>query len=263
MPASRRSLQLTDSYRRRLLALGNQAERLARAAWPTIEELDATDWPERTAASLSQAQTQAVRLSAGYLAAYARSEGATGTVPATDSARYAGLSRDGRPLAEALQSPLIGVRAALKQGRPPAVALQLGLTRGLRTASFEVVQTGREALIDAIAADGRFEGFQRSVAGTCAACMALSAKEDMEVHPGCQCTPQPVVAGARDRFPLPTGAALFGSLSKPEQDAAIGEEPARLVRDGDADLEDFVQHNKQAELPDFITQRPVEDVAAT
>ena len=264
MARNQKSLKLTDSYRTRLLWIGERAEALARHTWPTIEELDATDWPERTAASLSVAQTQAVRITAGYLAAFARSEGAFGTVPAIDSSKYAGVSRDGRPLTEALQSPRIAVLTALKKGDPPNKALRLGLVKALRTVKFEVVQAGRDALRDGIDADLRFDGFGRSVAGTCAACMALSGEQNDEVHPGCQCVAQPFVKGAPDRFPLPSGAALFGGLSKPEQDSAIGPEAAELVREGDADLKDFVQHNKTAELPDdFITQRPVEAVATS
>lgn len=263
MAANQRSPRLTDAYRQRLLALGNREEALARQAWPTIEELDATDWPERVAGHLSQAQTQAVRLSAGYLAAYARSEGSRGTVPAIDSARYAGVSRDGRPLTEALRSPIIAVLSSLKQGEPSSKALRLGLVRGLRTVKFEAVQTGRDALRDAIDADPRFDGFGRSVAGTCAACMALSGEPNDEVHPGCECTFQPFVKGAPDRFPLPTGASLFAGLSKPEQDSAIGSDAAELVREGDADLKDFVGHSKQEEQADYITQKPLEAVEAS
>jgi hypothetical protein len=127
------------------------------------------------------------------LGAYLRSESGRGTVPAIDSRRYAGLSRDGRPLTEALQSPIIGVLSSLKRGDPPDKALALGLVRARRSASFEAVQTPREALLDAIEDNPRVEGFQRQVAGTCAACMALSGEPNMEVHPGCQCMPVPRV----------------------------------------------------------------------
>lgn len=264
MPQNRRSLQLTDSYRVRLLWIGERAEALARHTWPSIEELDATDWPERTAASLTIAQTQAVRISAGYLAAYARSEGARGTVPATDSKKYAGLARDGRPLAEALTSPIIGVRSALKEGRTPEQALRLGLVRATRTVGFEAVQAGRDALTDAIEADDRFTGFQRSVAGTCAACMALSGDPNAEVHPGCQCVSQPVVSGTRDRFPLPSGASLFAALSAPQKVAAVGAEAASLIEEGAADLKDFVGHSRlETDTPDYLTQKPAEAVQAS
>src|SRR5689334_21560980 len=122
MPRSPQSLRLTEAYRSRLVSLGKRVEAEARVAWPTIEEFDGTDWPERTARSLTRAQTEAVRLTAGYLAAFLRSESGRGTAPAIDSRKYAGVSRDGRPLTEALESPLIGTRKALKDGRGPEVA---------------------------------------------------------------------------------------------------------------------------------------------
>jgi hypothetical protein len=262
MPQNARSLQLTDAYRTRLLAIGDRAEREARRRWPTIEQLDGTDWPERTAAELTLAQRQAIRLTAGYLGAFIRSEGGRGTVPAIDSRRYAGLSRDGRPLSDALLSPIIGVRAKLKAGEPPIAALAFGLQRATRTVGFEAVQAARDALQDAVRDDDRLSGWERAVAGTCAACMALSGSSGprFEVHPSCQCVPQPTVTGAANRFPLPTGAALFSSLPKAEQDAAVGPEAAAAVREG-ADLKDFVGHSRlQSDTPDFITQRPVEDV---
>jgi hypothetical protein len=261
--SNRRSLDLTDAYRTRLLHIGNGIEREARRRWPTIEQLDATDWPERLASELTLAQRQAIRLTAGYLGAYLRSETGRGTAPAIDSRQYAGLSRDGRPLNEALLSPLIGVRAKLKAGEPPNVALAYGLQRATRTVGFEATQAARDALIDAIAADERFEGFQRNVAGTCAACMALSGTSGprFEVHPSCQCVPQPTVRGAADRFPLPTGASLFGALPRAEQDSAIGSEAAAAVREG-ADLKDFVGHSRlHSDTPDFITQAPIQEVA--
>lgn len=263
MPAQKRSLQLTDAYRRRLLSIGDRVERQARQAWPSIENFDGTDWPERTARLLTRAQTEAVRLTAGYLAAFLRSETGSGTVPAIDSRKYAGVSRDGRPLAEALVSPLIGVRSALKDGRGSSVALKLGLSRGLRTVRFEATQAARDALLDTIEADERFTDHQRAVAGTCAACMALSGTggPQFEVHPGCQCVPMPVVRGVTQRVLLPTGAALFAAMAKEDQERAIGPEAAELVRSGDADLQDFVSHSSIATTDDYLTQKPVEEVA--
>jgi hypothetical protein len=260
VPANPRSLAITDVYRRRLLAIGDRVGVAARQAWPRIEELDSTPWADHMASELTRAQIQAVRLTAGYLGAFLRSETGRGTAPAIDSRKYAGLSTDGRPLGKALESPLIAVRAALKDGRAPAVALSIGLTRALRTVPFEAVQAGRDALRDTIEADERFSGAQRSVAGTCAACMALSGEPRYEVHPGCQCVFMPVVAGVAATIAIPTGAELFRSLSTRDQEKAIGAEPARLVRDGEADLKDFIDHSPQERRPDLLTQKPVEAV---
>jgi len=60
----------------------------------------------------------------------------------------------------------------------------------------------------------------------------------------------------------PSGNELFVAMSSEKQDAAIGADAAALVRDGEADLKDFIAHSKlDSDQPDWITQRPVEDVA--
>lgn len=192
MPASPRSLQLVEAYRRRLLTLGDRVEVTARDLWPRIED-DLEAWPTQMAPVVARAQRDGVRLTAAFLAAYLRLESGRGTVPDLDSARYVGKSRDGRPLDESLRSPIIGVLTALKAGKSPDEALNLGLVRARRSVTFEAMQTPREALLDAIKEHPRTEGFQRQVAGTCGACMALSGEENMDVHPGCQCLPVPKV----------------------------------------------------------------------
>jgi len=83
------------------------------------------------------------------------------------------------------------------------------------------------------------------------------------VH-NCECVGQPVVAGVRNLFPLATGAVLFKALSKEEQDKAVGPEAAELIRSDEADLKDFVKHERtDSDQDNWITQRPVQDVPAT
>jgi hypothetical protein len=255
------SLQLTSAYRRRLLSLEAGVGVRARSLWPRIEDFDGTSWPEQIAALVTRAQTESVRASNGYLTALLRTNRKPGRLT-LDTRRYAGVSRDGRPIAEALESALIGTRAALKQGREPRVALSIGLSRGLRMARFETMQAARDSLLDAVQEDDRFTGWQRSVSGTCAACMALSGTTGpkFEVHPSCQCVPLPTISGVA-KVALPTGAALFAALSTQEQEAKIGADAAALVRSGEADLNDFVSHSHIETQQDFITQKPAQEVA--
>jgi hypothetical protein len=141
--------------------------------------------------------------------------------------------------------------------------LNIGLDRATRMVAFEAMQTPRDAMLATVEADERFTGWKRSVSGTCAACMALSGDSapHFEVHPNCQCVPMPEVAGAPDRFSLPTGAVLFAALTVAQQDEAVGPEAAALIREG-APLKDFVGHSRLAsDQPNFITQRPAEEVA--
>lgn len=267
MAHNQRSFRLTDAYRRQLVGIGARVEAQAREHWPRIEDFDASTWPATMAAVVTRAQTQAVRLSAGYLSAYVRSErGTRGPLIKIDSATYAGVSRDGRPLAEAMRSPFIAVLGALADHRPAEEALRIGLAKGVRFTGFETIQAGRDALLDTIETDDRFKGWQRSVRGTCGACMALSGLSGprFEVHPSCECVPAPEVRGVANRFPLPTGAALFAALSEQEQAEKVGPEAAQLIRDGHADLRDFVAHSRnESDQDDFITQKPVQDVPAT
>src|SRR4249920_2517749 len=103
MALAERSIQVTDSYRERLAATRENVQRKARESWPSIDELDRTDWPQRTATLLSQAQREVVRAGTGYLSAFLTTElGARTRGPALDSRKFAGVSRDGRPLADAL-----------------------------------------------------------------------------------------------------------------------------------------------------------------
>jgi hypothetical protein len=60
----------------------------------------------------------------------------------------------------------------------------------------------RTALLDGLAADERFQGWQRAVTGTCGACAGDIAVEvstnlpsiPLQVHPNCQCVTEPVIA---------------------------------------------------------------------
>jgi hypothetical protein len=258
MPANPLSLRLTALYRQRLLQSRQRVEREAAARWPTIEALDGTDWPARVGQVVAQAQGEAVRAAAGYLSAFVRLETGTTAAIVLDSRAYAGRSRDGRPLPEAYVSPLIGTRWMLKQGAEPDEALRYGLNRGRRMASVDFDHAHRTALLDAIEADDRFEGHRRATAGTCGACMALSGDGGaFDVHPGCQCVPQPVVTDVPDRFPLPSPQELFAAKTRAEQDEALGADVAEKVRKKTIELSDLVAVTPLATADDYITQKPL------
>jgi hypothetical protein len=262
VPASARSFQVTNQYRRRIVAIRERVVGYAAREWPTIDEFDRTRWPERVSLVVASAQTEAVRAAAGYLTAYLSTEtGRKQRAVGIDSRRYSGLSRDGRPLAEALQSPLIGVRAALKEGKPAPEALAYGLNRARRMVSVDFDHAHQSALTDTIAADERFTGWERATAGTCGACMALSGTSGphFEVHPNCECVAAPVVSGVTAVVAIATGAQLFQRLSRDEQDARFGEDKAEALRTGSLDFEDLVQKSKlKTDQPNFITEAPLD-----
>lgn len=265
MPASPRSLQLTNSYRLRLDATRQRLQRLAAQRWPSIEELDSSDWADRMAAQVAQAQTQAIRTTAGYLTAFLTSElGKPTTGPFIDSRSEAGKSRDGRSLTEAFQSPLIGVRARLAAGESPEAALKFGLDRATRAVGVDFDAAHRTALLKAIESDSRFEGWQRATSGTCGACLSVASHVHngihFQVHPGCKCVSEPVVAGVSNTFARATGAELLAAKSEAEQDEAVGPLAAQMLREGRIQLSELAEEEHLDTGGSFITQKPVDQL---
>lgn len=199
MAANPKSLRVTDAYRQWVVRERKALQLRARELWPTIQELDSTKWVERMAVALRTRQEQGVRLSGSYLAAYLTSETGVKVPPvAVDATKYVGVTRDGRPIEEALQSPLVGVLGKLKQGVPSDEALAYGLNRAERMVGVEFDHAHRQSLLDRIDAEPLVEGWQRALAGTCGACAAVadgsvSGSPRFDVHPGCQCISEPVV----------------------------------------------------------------------
>lgn len=267
MPVQLRSVRLTDLYRDRQLAARRRLEQQAARLWPSIGELDSSDWVDRMAAGVAAAQTQAVRVTAGYLSAFLSSElGERVRGPDIPSRLYAGKSRDGRNLRESLRSPLIGVLGALKAGDTPEKALSFGLTRATRMVGLDFDHAHRSALLNAIESDDRFDGWRRVTTGTCGACAAKAGVLEhgvrFQIHPGCGCVSQPNVKGAPDRFPVPTGAEIFASKTSEERDEMLGPEAAALVAAGVVTLDELVDESPLEEGEAFITQRPIQSVVS-
>lgn len=262
MPASQRSLRLTQAYRQRQIATRARIQQRAQRTWPSIEALGSTDWVERMAASLAHAQATSIRLAAAYLTAFLASE--TGKRPrqvAIDTQSYVGRSRDGRPLSESLRSPIIGVLSYLKDGLSAADSLSRGLNRATRMVGVDLDNAHHTALLRTLADDDRFDGWNRSLAGTCGACASVASGVShalqFPVHPGCQCVASPVVKGVANTFPVPTGVEVFNDKTDAEQDAMLGPDAAALVRAGVITLDDLHGRSEMATEPDFITQKPL------
>jgi hypothetical protein len=119
----------------------------------------------------------------------------------------------------------------------------------------------RTSLLDAIASDDRFDGWNRSLAGTCGACASVASGVShalhFQVHPGCQCVASPVVKGVPNTFPVPTGVEIFNEKSQQEQDEMLGPEAANAVRSGLVTLDQLKGESDLEEAPNFITQKPI------
>jgi hypothetical protein len=270
MPAHRDSLRITDTYRQRLLALRDHAASVARGAWSRLdpEDLDATHaaWVATTATTTEAIQHAGLQLTAGYLAAFLTSELQRRTAPpAIDPARYAGRSRDGRPLADTLGGTLISVKAALADGTPVSEALAASGVRATRLVSSETIAAPRAALSDEIHADSRIRGWRRVTSGGCGACLAAASEthgddEPLPVHDGCRCTAEPIVADTPDRYPRPTGRQLLDRRTDEEQDALLGADKAQLLRTGEIDLHELLSHSPMTAIDDQITETPLKDL---
>lgn len=267
MARHERSLLLTDAYRDRLRALTARVEQTVTQRWGDVrlEDFEPSfgDWLGAASTAVAGAQTQAVRLSTGYLTAFLSSELGRGVrTVSVDGTRLVGRSRDGRSLAEAYDSPRIGVLVAKQGGEGNDTALKAGLVRALRMVELDTMHAGRTALLEGIEGDERFEGWQRALRGTCGACAGVASGVShglrFQVHPGCQCVSEPVVGGLPNVFPRPTGAEIFAAKSEDEQNEMLGPEAAERVRQGDVSLADLVaQSHLASDQDDWITQRPV------
>ncbi len=271
MAAERRSLQITRAYQERVAGISERAVRDARRRWAKVElvKLEPTfdAWRSATSAAVTQAQLDAVRASIGYLGAFISSETRRlASPPRIDPRRYAGLSRDGRPLTKSLETALIAVKVGLKDGGDQAAALKAGRNRALLAVSLDTWQAARFSLADGIKADDRIDGWRRAVTGTCAACLGLAERsvmapgEALHIHPGCQCVSEANIRNAPDRYPRPTGAEIFAALTADKQDEQVGHEKAQLLRDDAISLRDLVAHSPQETTDDFITERPLADL---
>jgi hypothetical protein len=205
MAATAQALRLTDSYRVRLKALVRVADHEARQQFQDLDldEISESYGPIRTrvANSVARAQTEAVRLTAGYLGAFLSTElGEVISPPTIAAAEYVGKSFGGLPLADSLDSPRIAMLMAIKEGQPDPRGT--GLRVLLQNVDLDVKAAARAALADQIAADDRIEGWTRAIRGTCAACAGLAAEATsppgtpLEIHPNCECVSEPVVTRA-------------------------------------------------------------------
>lgn len=273
MPGSPRSLLITDAYRERLNALSDRLAALTLTQWQrvTLSNLDGShaDWLAATVAMLEAAQRAGVHLTAAYLGAFIGSElgQPISELPRVDDWRFAGLAEDGQALDVPLGKTLIGVRAALKDGKAPEVALSEQGVRAVRLASSAVMAAPRAALADQIATHPMLVGWQRVTHGGCGACLGAAAKgysrhEPMHVHAHCRCTQEPVVRDVPDSAPRATGPEIFYRMTAEQQDRSLGPNAAQLVRQGRVAWPDLIAVSPMEVGADYITQAPVEALAA-
>lgn len=271
MPASERSLRLTDTYRDRLAVLSDRIGAYTEMSWQrvTVRDLDRShdEWLTSTVLALDQAQRAGVALTLAYLASFIASE--TGQraleLPRYDAQRALGFGEDGQPLGVPLGKTLIGVKALMKDGKSAEDALSETGHRAQRLAVGAVMAAPRTALADQVAEHPAIVGWRRVTRGGCGACLAAAAHayadEPMRVHAHCHCSQEPIVRDVPDQFPRETGPEIFARMSRAEQDQALGSTAAQAVRGGLVAWPDLIQTQPMTVGNDWISQAP--DVALT
>jgi hypothetical protein len=266
MPATERSLLLTNTYRDRVAQLSDRVGQLAAHRWQTVtlDDLDRTHaaWLAYTVAAILQAQRTGTRLAAAYLAAFIASETDTPIQPLPVTDTGVGLAEDGQPAQVPLGKTLIGVLAALKDGKPPEVALAEQSHRATRLAAGATIAAPRAALAEHIATHDEIVGWRRVTHGGCGACLASAARpyekgEPLHVHPHCHCTQEPVIRGVEERVKRPTGPEVFAAMSREQQDQSLGPDAAQAVREGRVAWPDLIAVQEMAVGPALITQATV------
>lgn len=261
MPGSARSLRVTEAFRARVFGIRDRIEREIAAGFPGPRD-NFDDWVPKAAATVARGQAEAQAVVAGYLAAFLTSETGEFAEPPQISAEFVGLSGDGQPLERGMRVPVRKMRRRLAAGDGMAQALTIGRMEAERLAAVDFDASHRKALLQTIHEDQRFEGWTRAVSGTCGACSAVAAGLKygiaFPVHPHCLCLPEPHVSGVVQTVVRATGAQVFASKSKEQQDEMLGPETAEAVRSGEISLSDLADHPEVGTQP-FLTQRPLED----
>jgi hypothetical protein len=271
MPASELSIRLTDAYRTRIALLQKRAGEQASGRWATVnlDDLDRShaEWLAGTVATLELFQRAGVSLTLAYVSAFIASELNRAPAPPPAPRATVGVTDDGRPLAEALITSLIAVKAALKDDKTPEQALAAGLVRAGRMTASAAIYAPRAELDEQLDAHPGIVGWRRVTFGGCGACLAAATgaiqqeREILRVHDHCRCTKEPVVADVAETTFRPTGRDIFGAMSAQAQDQLLGADKARLIRSGEVLFEALIAPVPQAIRPDGITEAPLEALA--
>lgn len=268
MPRTRQALDLNDAYRLRLLDVRDRTIRALASVWPTditTYDRDIRRWLAAATQIVTAGQTHQVTLTDGFLARLLTLELDVPTDPAgLDPSRWAGRTRDGRPVARVLSLADVSVRSALSGGADPAIALDQGLARAVRVARTETMEAARSAMADQISTDERIAGWRRVTSRTpCPACLGLSVQglrrtdHSLSIHASCSCTALPVIRDVPETVTPPAGRDVFDAMSPAEQDRLYGPERAELIRTGQVSLDDLAMTHTHPEWVDEVTAKPV------
>lgn len=275
MPRNQHGVELTDRYRRQLLALRQQTTLRVAPAWAAVQVTELDAWLARMGpvivAIIAGGQGASVALAGAYHLAYVRNELEDPTVPPpeVDAAARVGQTVDGRPLEVALGPVVATVTRGLAQGWPAEKAHRAGWNKLARATAWQTISAAHLALSDTHQASEHVSGWRRVASqNSCGACLGLADGQlmrdttPMRRHSHCRCVAAPVVTGVTERSHYPTGQDLFDGLSEPEQATLFagrgGADKAAVAREqGVAAL---VETDRTDTAGTLIGERPLEAV---
>lgn len=267
MAATLEARQVTAVYRRRLGELRRLVESATVRAWRgvDVEDIDGTlpDVLAVVEAVLRTGQAEAVRASTLYMSAFMTAElGEVVEFPPVDVTRYAGFTRDGRPVADVLALSSVSMKTSRGYGFNDAAVSAAGLARTTRAVRTETVDAARTAQRDIMAQDDRVSGFYRATSGEpCGACLGEAGRrfksdQVFAIHGACQCTAEPIVAGLADKHRPPTGKDIVDGMSREQAEGLYGQAADGLL-DGSLDPTAMVTHREAYQWGPMLFQTPV------
>ena len=230
-------------YYNRLDRLGARANLAGRRAWRNVDRDHIKDsWAmasRELAAAVTNGQIEAATLGASYGASTIAAQGFY--TPPDDwvvPRSFAGVSPNGFPVDQALQSTAPRALKQIAQGVPLDDVMRSGLVMAGALAQTMVLEAGRSAAgVDTFVR--KSVGYTRMVnPGACDRCILLAGRfyrnnEGFLRHPNCACIHVPTSRqAARDEGLIDDPYELFNSLSEAEQDARFTKAGAQAIRDG-------------------------------
>ncbi len=241
--------KIAAAHAKRQVAL---AKRAARETWRLWRQVDqgniAASWQQKLPGAVSlvtTSQKMAAASSAGYVddvaAALGANRPAAGRLLAS---AFAGISSDGRGLADLLEQPVITALRKIGDGATPQRALASGAVHLDMLVRTQLADAGRVADGVAIAVRPQLTGYVRMLVGkTCSRCLILAGRryewnKGFARHPRCDCRHVPVAEDVPDDVRTDP-RANFNALDHAAQDKLLGKAAAQAARDG-ADLSQLV-----------------------
>ncbi|MFT7836928.1 hypothetical protein Q5530_12330 [Saccharothrix sp. BKS2] len=257
---ARPSVGTDADYYRAQQRIARAAVEQAQAAWRQLDPREASaSWVEevrpQVVTAVQEAQQESAALAPLYVAGALLAAGAVSAPLALlVASAFVGLAANGLVL-DALMDFAFGYyRRARAADLPETEARALGLAKLLTYVSTETNDTARLALHVGAVVEPEIAGYERVVTlPACGRCILLSGRlyrysTGFLRHPRCDCTMRPITSEQwREGGSSHSPKALFGSMTRAQQDKAFGKGEAAAIRAG-ADIGRVVNARRSGQV---------------